>query len=238
MKEEINASHILIAVAPDADPKDTLVAYNKIVGIWKEATSKNFEKLAIKYSQDPSVKSNKGNLGYFTALQMVYPVECVAYNTKVGKISMPVRTKYGYHLVKVNGRRKYQGKFTVAHIMVRAKADMSKEEANAAKQKIDMIYKKLKAGEDWNSMVTLYTDDINSKNKNGELPSFSVGKMLPSFEEATFALKKPGNYSKPIQTPYGWHIIKLLDTKELESFEELEPTIKSKIIKMMGRSEM
>jgi peptidyl-prolyl cis-trans isomerase SurA len=235
MKEEINASHILINLSPDAEPKDTLVAYNKIMDIRKKALNgESFEKLAVEYSQDPSAKLNKGNLGYFTAMQMVYAFETAAYNTKKGEVSMPVRTRFGYHLVKVNDRRKSQGQVKVAHIWVRATTGISESDSIAAKQKIDEIYSKLKAGEEWNSLVTQFSDD--AKSKNGELQWFSAGKMLPSFEEAAFALQKPGDISNPVQTPYGWHIIKLLEKKELESFQQMEPNIKSKVSK--DRSEI
>ncbi|HXA01754.1 MAG TPA: peptidylprolyl isomerase [Cytophagaceae bacterium] len=237
MKEEINASHILLTVSPDAEPKDTLAAYNKLMDIRKKAMNgENFEKLAVEYSQDPSAKQNKGNLGYFTAMQMVYPFESAAYNTKKGEVSMPVRTRFGYHLVKVNDRRKSQGQVKVAHIMVRATTGLPQSDSLAAKEKIDEIYSKLKAGEEWNALVAQFSDDASSKNKNGELQWFSAGRMIPSFEEASFALQKPGDISSPIQTPYGWHIIKLLEKKELESFQQMEPNIKSKVSK--DRSEI
>jgi peptidyl-prolyl cis-trans isomerase SurA len=237
MKEEINASHILITVSPDAEPKDTLAAYNKLMDIRKRALNgENFEKLAVEYSQDPSAKQNKGNLGYFTAMQMVYPFESAAYNTKKGEISMPVRTRFGYHLIKVNDRRKSMGQVKVAHIMVRATTGLSASDSIAAKQKIDEIYSKLKAGEDWSTLAAQFSDDASSKNKNGELPWFSAGRMIPTFEEAAFALQKPGDFSSPIQTPYGWHIIKLLEKKELETFQQMEANIKSKVSK--DRSEI
>ena len=234
MKEEVNASHILILVSPDADPADTLAAYNKLIGIRQRALKgESFEKLAQEYSQDPSAKSNKGNLGYFTALQMVYPFETAAYTTKVGEISMPVRTKFGYHLVKVNNRRPSQGQVKVAHIMVRATTGLPAADSLEAKQKIDEIYSKLKQGEDWNELAAQFSDDVNSKNKGGEITNWiSAGKMgIPSFEEAALALQKPGDISAPVQTPYGWHIIKLLERKSLEPYSVLEPSIKTKVNK-------
>ncbi|HEY8400385.1 MAG TPA: peptidylprolyl isomerase [Cytophagaceae bacterium] len=238
MKEEINASHILISVSPDADPMDTLSAYNKIIEIRQKALSgESFEKLAKEYSQDPSATSNGGNLGYFTALQMVYPFEDAAYKTKVGEISQPVRTKFGYHIIKVHNRRPSQGQVKVAHIMARATAGMTEADSIAAKQKIDEIYNRLQKGENWDQLVTQFTDDINSKSKGGELPWFSTGKMIPSFEDAAFALNNPGEISKPVLTPYGWHVIKLIEKKNLETFEELEPTLKTKVSKD-SRSEL
>src|SRR5438045_9549891 len=71
-------------------------------------------------SEDPSAKENSGDLGYFTSLQMVYPFESAAYNMKKGDITGPVRTRFGYHLIKVTDSRPDQGEVKVAHIMVKA----------------------------------------------------------------------------------------------------------------------
>ncbi len=238
MKEEVNASHILIELGPDADPKDTLIAYNKIMNIRQKAVDgQDFGKLASEYSTDPSAKSNKGNLGYFTALQMVYPFEEAAYKTKVGEISAPVRTKFGYHILKVHGRRPSQGQVKVAHIMVRATSGIPTADSLAATQKIEEIYKKLKDGEKWETLVKQFSDDVNSSSKGGELPWFSTGRMIPSFEDASFKLVAIGDISTPTQTPYGWHIIKLLEKKKLETYQDLETTIKSKVAKD-ARSEL
>lgn len=137
MKEEVRASHILINVSPDADPKDTLAAFNKINEIRQKALSgENFDKLAKQYSQDPSAKTNGGDLGYFTALQMVYPFEDAAYKTPVGQISQPVKTRFGYHIIQVKDKRKSQGQVRVSHIMVRATTGTAEADSLAAKQKL------------------------------------------------------------------------------------------------------
>src|SRR5690606_20104873 len=113
-KEEIKASHILVAIPANPTPKDTLKAWNEIMAIRKQAVSgKDFAILAANHSTDPSAKDNGGSLGYFSALQMVYPFENAAYNTKVGEISQPIRTRFGYHLVKVEDRRPSRGELKV-----------------------------------------------------------------------------------------------------------------------------
>ncbi|MBY0426894.1 MAG: peptidylprolyl isomerase, partial [Cytophagales bacterium] len=175
-KEEINASHILISVSPDADPKDSLAAFKKISDLRARITKgEDFAKLAKEFSQDPSAKFNGGSLGYFTALQMVYPFENAAYNTPKGEISQPVRTRFGYHLVKVIDRRPSQGEVKVAHIMLRATAGLSAEDSLGIKNKIDELYNKLKAGGDWNTLCSQFSDDQGSKGNGGELPLFGVG---------------------------------------------------------------
>lgn len=232
MKEEIRASHILIFCAPEATPKDTLIAYNKIIALRDRAIKgESFDQLAAQYSEDPSAKSNKGDLGYFTALSMVYEFEEAAYNTKVGGISKPVRTKFGYHILKVADRRPSQGQIHVAHIMARYSQGMSAEDSVLAKNKIDQIYKELQAGTSWDELCGEFSDDVNSRSKNGELQWFTTGKMIPAFEAAAFTLTTPGQYTQPVQTPYGWHIIKLLERKPLGTFEELEPGIRAKVTK-------
>lgn len=232
MGEEINAAHILISVAPDADPADSLNAYQKITAIRAKAVAgENFEALAVEYSQDPSAKTNKGNLGFFTALQMVYPFEDAAYKTAIGTVSPICRTKFGYHILKVKDRRPSRGEVKVSHIMVRAAEGVSADDSLAAKQKIDEIYAKAKKGDNWDELCAQFSDDLGTKNKGGVLPLFGTNAMIPSFEDAAFSLKTPGDFSTPVRTPYGWHIIKLIERKNLPEFKELESSIKAKVSK-------
>lgn len=136
MKSDVNASHILVKVSQEAEPKDTLAAYNKILKIRKRIiTGEDFEKVAAETSEDPSAVKNKGNLGYFTVFQMVYPFESAAYNTEVGKISMPVRTSFGYHILKVNDKRPARGTMKAAHIMIRVNKNDGEEEIQNKKTK-------------------------------------------------------------------------------------------------------
>ncbi len=238
MKEEVNASHILIKCDPKADPKDTLEAYNKIMDIRKKILGgESFEKMAKEKSDDPSAKYNDGNLGFFTAMQMVYPFEDVAYKTAKGAISNPVRTQFGYHILKVLDRRPSQGQVTVAHIMVRANPGMPSEDSISARKKIFDIYDKLKKGSDFSALALEFSDHTDSKTKGGVLPAFGTGTMVPSFENAAFAIKDTGKFSEPFQTPFGWHIVKLKNRKLLEPFDELKTNLESKVSKD-SRSEL
>ncbi len=224
-KEEIKASHILVKIKDPLNPEDTLNAYNKILEIRDKALSgADFGALAKQYSDDPSAQKNSGNLGYFSSFQMVYPFESAAYNTKLGEVSIPVKTQFGYHIVKVFDRRPANGKVQVAHIMVRIKGD-----SVAAKNKIFEIYDQANGGVSWDELVKLYSDDVNSKNTNGTLNPFTIGQMPYQFQETSFALEKPGDISDPIMTDFGWHIIKLIKKEPIESFSQMEPTIKSRI---------
>ncbi|MEJ8800919.1 peptidylprolyl isomerase [Pontibacter sp. H249] len=236
--KEVNASHILLTLQPDAAPEDTLAAYNKAIELRQRALKgEDFGKLAQSFSQDPSAAENKGNLGYFTSMQMVYPFEDAAYKTTVGDISVPVRTRFGYHLIKVHDKREARGEIKVAHIMVRATPGMPKADSLAAKQRIDAIHKRLQRNENWNKLAAEFSEDANSAQNGGELPWFGTGRMIPSFEDAAFALNKEGDLTKPLLTPYGWHIVKLIDKRGLPPFEDMEQNLRNKIAKD-SRSEL
>ena len=148
MGQEVNASHILIRVAPDASPADTLTAYQKVVALRQRVTGgEDFGTVARASSEDPSAQENGGKLGYFTAMQMVYPFETAAYQTPVGQVSQPIRTRFGYHLIKVNDRRPAQGEIKVAHLMVRVTPQAPKADSATAHKKINELYGRLRKGE-------------------------------------------------------------------------------------------
>jgi peptidyl-prolyl cis-trans isomerase SurA len=238
MSQEVNASHILIRVAPDASPADTLAAYQKVVALRQRVTSgEDFTNLARTVSEDPSARENGGKLGYFTAMQMVYPFENAAYSTPVGQVSQPIRTRFGYHIIKVNDRRPAQGEIKVAHLMVRITPQAPKADSATAHKKINELYGRLRKGEDWNKLVAQFSEDPGSAPNGGELPPFGTGRMIPSFEETAFKLQKPGDIAPPVQTPYGWHIIKLVEKQPVPDFAAMEATLKSKVAKD-SRSEL
>ena len=232
MGQEVSAAHILIRVGPDAAPADTLAAYQKIMALRQQVVGgADFGALARQQSEDPSAKENGGSLGYFTALQMVYPFETAAYKTPVGQVSAPIRTRFGYHLIKVNDRRAAQGEIKVAHLMVRVNAHAPAADSLTAKKKIDELYARLRKGEGWDKLVAQFSEDAGSAVNGGELPPFGTGRMIPSFEATAFRLQKPGDIAPPVQTPYGWHIIKLLERQPLPAFATMETTLKNKVAK-------
>jgi peptidyl-prolyl cis-trans isomerase SurA len=234
MQEDIHASHILVKVADNALPKDTLDAYNKILKIRARILKgEDFNKVASEkgISDDPSAKDNGGDLGFFTALQMVYPFESAAYSTKVGDVSMPIRTRYGYHIIKVTERRKAQGEVMVAHIMVKTTPNMPKEDSLNAYTKITEIYSKLKAGSKFEDLAQEFSDDKSSAKKGGELPWFGTGKMPIEFEKAAFSMVNKGDFSQPMRSKYGWHVIKLIDRRGLATFEDMKNELKAKVTK-------
>ncbi|MBL0048597.1 MAG: peptidylprolyl isomerase [Bacteroidetes bacterium] len=231
-KTDVRASHILIKLDQNALPKDTIKAYNQIMAIRSRILKgEDFGKLARENSQDPSAKDNAGDLGYFTSMQMVYPFESMAYTTKPGEVSMPVRTRFGYHLIKVLDKRPAQGQIMAEHIMVKTSRGQAAQDSIAAKQKIDEIYAKIKAGENFEDLARQQSDDKGSAKEGGKLPLFGTGRMVMEFEKAAFALQNDGDYSEPVKTQYGWHIIKRLEKKAIPTFEESKADLKSKVTK-------
>ena len=229
-KVEVNASHILITVPEDASPDDTLMLYNKTMSIRKRVLeTADFGAVARATSDDPSVKMNGGNLGYFSVFQMVYPFEDAAYRTPIDSVSLPIRSRFGYHLVKVNGRRPSAGQVKTAHIMISSPANDSPESAERAKQLIDSIYMRVRTNEDFTLLAQNFSQDPGTASKGGELPWFGMRQMPPEFEKAAFALAKPGDFSKPVKTQFGWHIIKLLEERKVSTFEEMMPELKARL---------
>jgi peptidyl-prolyl cis-trans isomerase SurA len=234
---EVRCSHILIKLDPNASPKDTLEAYNRLLGL-KARIEKGEDFASVAKSkngsEDPSVVNNGGDLGYFTAFQMVYPFEEKAYNTPVGQVSAPFRTRFGYHILKVTDKRPARGTIKVAHIMIPTGREASTETRQNAEKKINEIYDSLVAGAAWDKMVNAYSEDANSTKKAGELPTFGSGtsqRMVLEFEDAAFALKEVGQFSKPVKTQYGYHIIKLLEWSPVKSFDVIRRELQAKVNK-------
>ena len=234
---EVRCSHILVKLDPNASPKDTLAAYNRLLGL-KARIEKGEDFASVAKSklgsEDPSVVNNGGDLGYFTAFQMVYPFEEKAYTTQVGAVCEPFRTRFGYHILKVTDKRAARGTIKVAHIMISTGREASAETRQNAEKKINEIYDSLSAGASWEKIVSAYSEDANSIKKSGELPAFGSGtsqRMVLEFEDAAFGLKRVGEFSKPVKTQYGYHIIKLIEWTPVKSYDLLRRELQAKVNK-------
>ena len=229
MTEEVRVSHILILLDEDALPKDTLQAYQKISSIRnKIKNGASFDAIAKEFSEDPSAKSNGGDLGYFSAFRMVYPFETAAFSTQVGNVSKPFRTRFGYHIVKVLDRRPSRGEIKVAHIMVEEGERATDLDKKVAADRLIQLQEFFNEGKTFDELVR-YSDDAGSAKNGGVLPWFGTGKMVPEFEDAAFALQNIGDVSEPIKTMYGWHIIKLIEKRPVPTFEESKDDLERKI---------
>jgi len=243
--KDIRASHILIMVDEHANPEDTLAAFNKITSIREEIISgkKTFGDAAAEYSDDQSARDkeavqgqsgfrpgNKGDLGYFTVFNMVYPFESAAYNTAVNQISTPVRSRFGYHLVKVTDRRDAMGVAEVAHIFVATRPDATDEDLVRKTEKINNIYQKLQEGMTFEAAVAEYSEDKGSVQNEGKLSKFTSSRVVPQFVLVVDSLKV-GEVAPPVHTLYGWHIIKLISRETPGTFEKESPQLKERLTK-------
>jgi peptidyl-prolyl cis-trans isomerase SurA len=229
-KTDVHVEHILIKLDANASPADTLKAFDTITAIRARILKgADFNIVALQASKDPSVKDNKGDLGWITALQVIYSFENAAYNTPVGQVSQVFRTQYGYHIIKVLGTRPDRGQLVVEHIFKRVPKAANDIQSAKAKEMIDSVYHLLNAGANWVEMVKRFSDDKSTVNDSGKLPLFGAGKMVAEFEDAAFALKNPGDISQPVRSPYGWHIIRLVQKKPLGSFDDMKDALKKQV---------
>lgn len=233
MQEIVKASHILIKFPQSPSREDSINVFKKAKKIKAEANAgTDFQQLASEFSEDPSASTNKGDLGYFTALQMVLPFEEAAYNLKPGEISDPVISDFGYHIIKLDERRPNPGQLHVSHLLIRSGENTGDKEDQIARNKINQIYQSLLAEPAlWPELISTYSEDQASKNNKGMIPWFGVGAIVPEFEQAAFSLENKGDFSAPVKTNYGYHIIRLEDSKPVPAFEEVLPKIKSSILR-------
>jgi peptidyl-prolyl cis-trans isomerase SurA len=233
MLSEVRASHILLQLAPDASPEDTLATWKEIM-VLRERIIKGEDFAAVAKgvggSEDPSAQKNGGDLGWFSALQMVYPFESAAYNTPVGEVSQPVRTRFGYHIIKVVDIRPARGQVKVAHIMLRSTDTDTPEQQKSAEERAIEIHDLVVSGKmTFGDAALKYSEDESSNTKGGELPMFGTGKMIEEFEDAAFALQTPKEISPPIKSRYGWHIIELIEKQPVPTYDATKGELKNKI---------
>lgn len=237
MTKEVNASHILLRLEENASEEKELEVKNRILEIREEILAgKDFGEAAVEYSEDPSAKTNKGNLNYFTAFQMVVPFEDAAFSSKIGDITDPIRTSFGFHILKIHDIRENRGEILVAHIMKMFPQGASDEIKADKKAEIDEIYKELLNGADFATLAKEKSDDKRSAENGGEMPWFSAGRMIKEFSDPAFALKNKGDYTKPVASQYGYHIIKKIDQRGIASFEDSKADIENRIKRDPARS--
>ncbi len=230
MLQDVDVSHILVVVDRNAKPADTLKAYNRAMNWLRKINSGTaFDKMALDSSEDKTVKENRGNLGFITAMlpDGYYAMEKAIYAAKPGTVLGPVRTSSGYHLVRVNGFRPARGEIEVAQILFRKGAN--EEQAVMVKQRADSVYTALKSGANWDAMVTRYTEDKAAAAKAGYIGFFGINRYQKNFEDAAFNLQKDGEFSAPIESSIGWHIIKRISQRPMGPFETVKRGLSDRV---------
>ncbi len=228
MKENVRVAHILVSCPPGGD---TVAPRKKIDSIYKliDTKAQTFEALAAALSDDKGSKDKGGEIGYITSLLYVYPFENASYNTPKGKMSAPFHSQFGYHIVKVLDRRVDKGEIKVAQIMIQVVKSKGEEGIKSARMRADSVMAQLKAGARFEDLVAKYSDDKFTVNDSGVMKPFGAGRMVQVFEDAAFGIKKAGEVAGPVQTDYGFHIIKLLAKYPLKPYDTLYPQLKRKV---------
>ena len=219
-KYQIRASHILLRCLPTAQPKDTLAAYHKALQIRNEILNGlDFAEAAVKYSEDESARDfvnpqtkrfhygNKGDLGYFSVMEMIYPFETGAFNTPLGQVSMPVRTQFGYHLIYVRDKVPAMAKIFISQIFINDSLALRGEARPEIKTKLAEIQTALKTNS-FEEVVTQFSEDVASKEKQGRMDPFTPNRRPGDYVAAAIKLK-PGQHSEPVASLLGWHILRL-----------------------------
>lgn len=219
-KYQIRASHILLRCLPTAQPKDTLAAYHKALQIRNEILNGlDFAEAAVKYSEDESARDfvnpqtkrfhygNKGDLGYFSVMEMIYPFETGAFNTPLGQVSMPVRTQFGYHLIYVRDKVPAMAKIFISQIFINDSLALRGEARPEIKAKLAEIQTALKTNS-FEEVVTQFSEDVASKEKQGRMDPFTPNRRPGNYVAAAIKLK-PGQHSEPVASLLGWHILRL-----------------------------
>lgn len=220
---DVKASHILVRI--EDTETDTIEVYNQLLKLRERVINEGFETVKKEIHNGKTIFAE--DLGYFGGFKMVYPFETAAFNTPVGEVSMPFRTRFGYHVVKVFDKRKALGQVTVAHIMVSNKQN---DTTIVPEERIRQIYKKVEQGEKFESLAKQFSDDKSTSNKGGALSPFIGGQLgSEAFENVAFALENPGDISKPFKTEHGWHIVKLIRKKGIQPFEKVETELQNKV---------
>ncbi|WP_340155832.1 peptidylprolyl isomerase [uncultured Winogradskyella sp.] len=220
---DINASHILVRLDPSE--KDTIAAYNQVLELRNRALKEGYDTVKAKMHNGETIFLE--DLGYFSAFKMVYDFETAAFNTSAGEISMPFRTQFGYHVVKVNDRRASRGTVTAAHIMINLSP---KDTLVNPEERINTIYKKLEQGENFEALAKQFSEDKSSANNGGKLTPFKSGQLSSiKFEDEAFGLKNNGDFSKPFKTDYGWHIVKRIDLEPIAPLEDVKENFVARV---------
>ena len=238
MLQDVDISHIFVAADRNAKAADTLAAYNRAMDILKmaQAPGADFSKIAAEKSEDKSAKENSGNLGFVTAMfpDGFYLMEKAVYAAKPGAILGPVRSNSGYHIVKVNAFRPARGEMEVAQILLR-KGD-SEEKNVMIKRRADSIHNALQGGA-WDELCAKYSDDKTTAPKSGYIGFFGINRYQRNFEDAAFALAKDGEFTRPIETSIGWHIIKRFSARPVQTFDQMKRALTERV-KRDSRSEV
>lgn len=229
-KKDLLLSHILFNLSPNATGADTVQSYNMAMDAYKSIRNgSSFAEVARAKSNDINSAKNGGRIGWFTSMlpEGFYTLENIAYSLKPGDVSLPFRTKLGYHILKVDDSRPARRKIEAAHILIKKHKKGLPD--GKAMLKADSIYTLIQGGASFEELARQLSDDKNSAPLGGNIGFFGINQYEPAFEDAAFSLAKDGDVSRPIETSIGYHIIKRIKREEELPFERAKRKVQSEI---------
>lgn len=205
-------SHILIAISSSAAQSQFEAAETKAKSlVAKLRANADFAKLAAAES-DGSRSLQGGDLGWRTLQEIPDFLSVALREMAVGDVSEPLRSPNGLHIVKLidreSGGAGSQAETLARHIF------LSGDDATH-RQTLNSLRARLSAGESFAAIASEFSQDPNSANSGGELPWFTKG-QLPAALEAKANALQPGELSEPFQTPFGWHIVEVMERRQRE----------------------
>ncbi|MEK6650213.1 MAG: peptidylprolyl isomerase [Bacteroidota bacterium] len=222
-KDLVRASHILIRLPEHATPDDTLKAWNRTKELIAQSATKNFDTLAVAHSEDQSVSFNRGDLGFFGPGRMVAPFEDACYPLSPGQVTAsPVRTQFGYHVIKVTARQPNRGAVQLSHILLRSQAPTDTAWIRDTTQ---TILSRLAAGTPFETLVAEYSMDPGSMSRGGDIGAYERDRLPADLAELLYATPK-GSVARPYFAPYGAHVFRVNGFDGLPSFADAERDLK------------
>jgi len=213
-------------------PSDTLEAYNKIVEAEKKfKKGAKFENLIKEYTTNEKVlqAEKPGYIGWISPMQYITELSMGLIDVPAGKISKPIRSSYGYHLMYVVAKKPNKGEIRASHILLMPPQGADELMKADLKMQIDSIYNELKNGADFAELAQKHSADGTGA-RGGDLGFFGLGRMVPEFEDAAFALENIGDISEPIESQFGYHIIKLTGKRDI-LFDDMKDNLRNKMEK-------
>ncbi len=208
-QKDIHVAHIFISAAP----ADTSPAFKKAQDLYsKLQKNEDFGKLAEQFSEDPSAKTNKGDIGWITAFTLPYLFENAVYSLKPAQHSGIIRSKSGYHFFKNLGERKAVGKIKAKQILLALPPGTDEAGKKQIARKADSLYSRIMAGEDFEALAKNNSNDYITAITGGTMADFGVGRYDADFEKNVWAINKNGAVTKPFETAHGYHIVKRVST--------------------------
>lgn len=219
-QDEFEISHVLIRTPEDASPEDLEKAKTKTQEVLQQLSNgTNFAQVSASFSDAPNALEG-GNMGWKSGAQLPALFLDTLKKLQVGEVAKPLRSPNGFHVLKLTNRRGGTSALVVAqtharHILLKLSEVVSEKEA---KRKMDGIKERIDNGIKFEDMARQYSED-GSANNGGDLGWVNPGDTVPPFEKAMNALGL-GEISEPVLSPFGWHIIQVLERRQQDMTKE------------------